>query len=157
MLKVLDSIVFKLGVYKRLYIRLRTPAGGAVFHIPAKLPSLFDFGLYHKVQYHGSDHAHGEVEKPQPRRIGLKHRADGLDHAEQFFPEVGPSRHAVGGAALGEKPKGYEIREIWKYIFLDILAYRSSFTASLSRSFCLGLAAICSTSCRSWPRIDGLS
>ena len=54
-------------------------------------------------------------------------------------------RHAVGGAALGEKPKGYEIGEIWEYIFLDFLAYRSSFTASLARSFCLGLSAICST------------
>ena len=116
-----------------------------IFHISAKFPGLLDFGLYHKVQYHGPGHAHGEVKEPQPRHIALKHRADGLDHAEQLFPEVGPRRHAVGGAALGEKPKGYEIGEIWEYIFLDFLAYRSSFTASLARSFCLGLSAICST------------
>ena len=139
------------------YIRFCTPAGRAIFNIPAKFPGLLDFGLYHKVQYHGPGHAHGEVKEPQPRRIALKHRADGLDHAEQLFPEVGPRRHAVGGAALGEKPKGYEIGEIWEYIFLDFLAYRSSFTASLARSFCLGLSVICSTNCRSWPRIDGLS
>ena len=34
-------------------------------------------------------------------------------------------------------------------IFPDFLTYRSSFTASLTCSFCFGLAAICSTNCRS--------
>lgn len=126
-------------------ICLCTPAGRAIFHIPAKFSSLFNFGLYHEVQYHGPSYTYGKVKEAQPRRIALKYRADGLDHAEQLFPEVGPRRHAVGGAALGEKPKGYEIGEIWEYIFLDFLAYRSSFTASLARSFCLGLSAICST------------
>ena len=110
-----------------------------------------------KIRYLPFGYTYDKVKEAQPRCIALEHRADGLDHAEQLFPEVGPRRHTVGGAALGEKPKGYEIREIWKYIFLDFLAYRSSFTASLARSFCLGLAAICSTNCRSWPRIDGFS
>lgn len=132
-----------------LYIGLCTPAGRAIFHIPAKFPGLFDFGLYHEIQYHGPGYTYGKVKEAQPRCIDLKYRADGLDHTEQLFSEVGSRRHAIGCAALGEKPKCYEIREIWKYIFLDFLTYRSSFTASLTCSFCFGLAAICSTNCRS--------
>ena len=140
-----------MALYRPLY------PSGAIFHIPAKFPGLFDFGLYHEIQCHGPSYTYGKVKEAQPRCIALKYRADGLNHTEQLFSEVGSRRHAVGCAALGEKPKCYEIREIWKYIFLDFLTYRSSFTASLARSFCLGLAAICSTNCRSWPRIDGLS
>ena len=74
-----------------------------------------------ELKSHG--YTNGKVKEAQPRCIALKYRADGLNHTEQLFSEVGSRRHAVGCAALGEKPKGYEIGEIWEYIFLDFLAF----------------------------------
>ena len=67
--------------------------------------AFFDFGLYHEIQYHGPSYTYGKVKEAQPRCIALKYRADGLNHTEQLFSEVGSRRHAVGCAALGEKPK----------------------------------------------------
>src|SRR5699024_11812185 len=44
-----NDIVLKFGVYKRLYILLCPPAGGAVLRIPPEFLCLLDFGLYQQI------------------------------------------------------------------------------------------------------------
>ena len=144
-----NNIVLKFGVYKRLYILLCSPAGGAVLRIPPEFLCLLDFGLYQQIHPSRTGEAHQQVNATQSRPVGFKGFGEGVEHPHELCPEVCAGGDPVGRPDFGEKPEHKEVRQVWEHIFSDFVTQRPSFTASLVRCFSFACVLICSVKFRS--------
>lgn len=114
-----NDVFLKRGINERGYIFRAAPTRRSVLLVPAVFFRVFGLDVDEQPDGRRPRDPYQPVRRDQPRGGGSKGRVDGIHHAHQLLPGVGPCRQTVGRPQLQTGPGHEQVGQIGEEIFFQ--------------------------------------